>query len=230
MSIIGTQTLVMPDRCSEDPVINPADDGVFLFGSNTLRLTSADAAAAVLLCGEQRDVVGAAPWQFSRTESRADYCSIVATLRQRPGRSLTRCTMLVRRTGSDVPVETVYRLMPLNSEGGGRWVLAVVSDITKRLAVEVRLNLAADITRQAEQFLAISDERERIGAHLRDTVICQLFAAGLQLQAIAAIGNELVRDRIEESIEDLDRTIRDLRASIFALHRSASAMDTVATR
>jgi signal transduction histidine kinase len=65
------------------------------------------------------------------------------------------------------------------------------------------------------------DERERIAADLHDHVIQRLFAAGLNLQAVAAgleSGRQL--DRIVGTIKDLDDTISQIRTTIFQLQLS----------
>jgi signal transduction histidine kinase len=68
--------------------------------------------------------------------------------------------------------------------------------------------------------LAVLEDRDRIARDLHDLVIQRLFATGLQLQgAIRLTGKPQVRERIEAAVDDLDATIRDIRASIFALHR-----------
>jgi signal transduction histidine kinase len=66
--------------------------------------------------------------------------------------------------------------------------------------------------------LALLEDRERIAMDLHDTVIQELFATGLQLQATARLTGDIeVAIRIEQAVEDLDATIRQIRSSIFAL-------------
>ena len=68
--------------------------------------------------------------------------------------------------------------------------------------------------------LAVLEDRDRIARDLHDLVIQRLFATGLQLQGTTRLtGKPQVRERIEAAVDDLDATIRDVRASIFALHR-----------
>ena len=70
--------------------------------------------------------------------------------------------------------------------------------------------------------LALAEDRERIARDLHDTVIQRLFATGMSLQsttrlvrtdATAAVG------RIEQAIDDLDVTIKDIRTAIFGLEQ-----------
>ncbi len=65
--------------------------------------------------------------------------------------------------------------------------------------------------------LAVLEERERIGMDLHDGIIQSIYAVGLTLEhARLLLGDEpdQTRKRIGQSIEDLNSTIRDLRAFI----------------
>lgn len=67
-------------------------------------------------------------------------------------------------------------------------------------------------------FATIAD-RERIARDLHDTVIQRLFAIGLSLQATLRLVTEpAVKVRMTAAIDDLDLTVRDVRAAIFELH------------
>jgi signal transduction histidine kinase len=66
--------------------------------------------------------------------------------------------------------------------------------------------------------LAVISDRERIARDLHDVVIQRLFAIGMQLQAVAVQGvGDPVRERLDQAVQDLDGTIRDVRATIFEL-------------
>jgi signal transduction histidine kinase len=72
--------------------------------------------------------------------------------------------------------------------------------------------------------LLIVEERERIGRDLHDTVIQQLFAAGLQLQALAARrqrDDPHLADVLGGLVDGLDDIISQIRATIFALQPPA---------
>jgi signal transduction histidine kinase len=61
-------------------------------------------------------------------------------------------------------------------------------------------------------------ERERIAKELHDGVVQALFAVGMSLQGAAAqTGDPELAARLEDTVEDIDRTIRDLRNYIFGL-------------
>ena len=68
--------------------------------------------------------------------------------------------------------------------------------------------------------LAMFEDRERIARDLHDTVIQRLFATGMSLQgAVPMVGHkpEMVRNRIEGAVDDLDETVKQIRTAIFAL-------------
>jgi signal transduction histidine kinase len=68
-----------------------------------------------------------------------------------------------------------------------------------------------------EQLLVLSD-RERIARDLHDVVIQRLFATGLQLQTVAGLAlKPEVAARVNQTVEALDSTIRDIRSAIFEL-------------
>ncbi len=60
-------------------------------------------------------------------------------------------------------------------------------------------------------------DRERIARDLHDTVIQQLFAIGLSLQAVIPLADDVIRGHLQSAIDDLDETIRQVRTTIFAL-------------
>ncbi len=73
--------------------------------------------------------------------------------------------------------------------------------------------------RTTRNMLNVMHERERIARDLHDTVIQQLFATGMSLQAMTArVDDEMVRSRLVTAAGDLDDAIRQLREAIFGLH------------
>ena len=83
---------------------------------------------------------------------------------------------------------------------------------------------------QRSEELAVTRERERIARDLHDTVIQNLYATGLGLQSVRRLlpdddgadadggaGSGVIA-RLEEAIDRIDATVREIRATIFALH------------
>jgi signal transduction histidine kinase len=69
-----------------------------------------------------------------------------------------------------------------------------------------------------QSVLAVLEDRDRIARDLHDLVIQRLFATGLQLQGMHRMVRPEGQERLTRAVEDIDATIRDLRAAIFELH------------
>lgn len=67
--------------------------------------------------------------------------------------------------------------------------------------------------------LTVIEDRERIGRDLHDTVLQRLFAIGLSLQAVIPRVEDLpeVASKVERAVDEIDTTVKEIRASIFAL-------------
>ncbi|WP_208028085.1 PAS domain S-box protein [Rhabdothermincola sediminis] len=86
------------------------------------------------------------------------------------------------------------------------------------LARTIERNLTEDALLLAQQDLAVTEDRERIARDLHDTVIQRLFAAGMGLQStISRVADPGARERLEQAVDDLDETIREIRTAIFGL-------------
>ncbi|MET0526009.1 MAG: GAF domain-containing protein [Nocardioides sp.] len=96
--------------------------------------------------------------------------------------------------------------------------LAVEPAQVGRYVEQAALALQVARARDSQQRLAVFEDRDRIGRDLHDLVIQRLFAVGLGLQGLArqAETPDTV-NRLEQAVDDLDATIKDIRRSIFAL-------------
>ncbi len=112
-----------------------------------------------------------------------------------------------RSDGSEVPVE--ISLSPVVSAEGS-FTIASVRDISGRLRAEERL-------RQTRDALTLSAERERIARDLHDTVLQRLFGLGLELQALGMNTGASVAERLDTSVDEIDRIIKEIRTSVFTL-------------
>ena len=76
---------------------------------------------------------------------------------------------------------------------------------------------------RAERQLGIFADRDRIARDLHDHVIQRLFAAGLNLQStLQRCAEHEVRLRLQQTVEQLDQTVREIRTSIFDLHHPST--------
>jgi signal transduction histidine kinase len=79
--------------------------------------------------------------------------------------------------------------------------------------------------------LTLAEERERMARDLHDTVIQRLFAVGLGLQGmVRLISSEEGRERVEELIDELDATVRQIRTTIFSISRADRRTSNVGLR
>jgi len=110
-------------------------------------------------------------------------------------------------------------LSPLAESG---LTIASVRDMSEHVAFEERL---IESTRRR----LLAEDHERIARDLHDTVIQELFALGMTLQAtLSQISNPEVARRIDGSVATLDDVIRSIRALIFDIgntsHESESSL------
>ncbi len=121
--------------------------------------------------------------------------------------------------------------LPLSGSRGALGVLCVASCETEPLddleiqflsAISAWVGMAIENLRLnvQQRRLAVLEERERIGMDLHDGVIQDIYAVGLTLEHARLLMSEnpqASRQRIEQAIDDLNSTIRDIRAYILDL-------------
>jgi signal transduction histidine kinase len=109
-----------------------------------------------------------------------------------------------------------------NAEGFRR----VDPSMPASFAEQATLALQVARSRADQARLTVFEDRDRIGQDLHDLVIQRLFAVGLGLQSIANLAHEpQVTARLEQAIDDLDGTIKDIRRTIFSLGAMEEASD-----
>ncbi|HEX5535413.1 MAG TPA: GAF domain-containing sensor histidine kinase [Actinomycetales bacterium] len=93
--------------------------------------------------------------------------------------------------------------------------LAMIRSFTEQTALAMQVAAARDDLSR----LAVLEDRDRIARDLHDLVIQRLFAIGLTIQSAARDAvKPAVQERLEQAVEDLDDTIKDVRRTIFQLH------------
>jgi signal transduction histidine kinase len=89
------------------------------------------------------------------------------------------------------------------------------------LAQQLGLALVAARAQQDRSRIAILEDRDRIARDMHDHVIQRLFATGLSLQSTSRLAEHpTVRTRLDEAVDNLDAAIKDIRQTIFELHRA----------
>jgi signal transduction histidine kinase len=102
-------------------------------------------------------------------------------------------------------------------------------ELPASFARQAALALQVTQAREDQERLAVLEDRDRIGRDLHDLVIQRLFAVGLGLQGTARfVDRPEATKRLEQAVDDLDATIKDIRRTIFALGRSETADDVQA--
>jgi len=133
--------------------------------------------------------------------------------------------------------------LPLRGTGPSRGVLSLARRKGRQAFSQTELAMAAGFAthaslaleladaRAAEQKLILFEDRDRIAMDLHDHVIQELFAVGLSLEGAASqlAPEDPIGQRLRRRVEDLDRTIRRIRTSIFQL-RGSLAMENSGVR
>ncbi|MCW2613674.1 MAG: putative signal transduction histidine kinase [Frankiales bacterium] len=136
-------------------------------------------------------------------------------------------TDLVRR---DADVTSLV-LVPMQAGGETRGVLVVAArgralaisatdaEVMAAFGSQAALALELGENRGAREQLTLLGDRERIARDLHDQVIQRLFALGLGLQSMSSRTPPELAPRLLGYVDDLDETIREIRATIFELQR-----------
>lgn len=92
------------------------------------------------------------------------------------------------------------------------------SEFMQMFADRAALSIEHSQARRALSRLAVLEDRERIARDLHDTVIQELFATGMALQAAVPLAESAdLASRINQAVDQLDEAITDLRSMIFGL-------------
>ncbi|GAA4346451.1 sensor histidine kinase [Angustibacter luteus] len=82
------------------------------------------------------------------------------------------------------------------------------------------LALEASTAQRDRGRMELLEDRDRIARDMHDHVIQRLFATGLSLQSASRLSADArVRERLDSAVDELDDAIKDIRQTIFGLHR-----------
>jgi PAS domain S-box-containing protein len=192
-------------------LLDATRDGVFIFDGDTLLFTYVNLGAVEQVGYDRDELLTMTPLHIAPQFTEKEFRALLAPLDSGDTASMQYLTEHRRRDGVDVPVEVMLQVQANPEDRGGRSFVALVRDISERLETEERL-------REAERELHTLEDHERIARDLHDIVIQQLFASGMTLQGIwSRIKDPDVAQRIATVVDDLDRTIREIRSVIFGL-------------
>jgi signal transduction histidine kinase len=121
-------------------------------------------------------------------------------------------------------------IFPLGAPGNVRGVLTVgrlhgappfpeaQADVVAAFAAQAGVALELAATRAEAERLSLYEDRDRIARDLHDLVIQRLYATGMSLEGtMPMITRPEIASRITNAVDAMDETIKDIRATIFAL-------------
>ncbi len=127
-------------------------------------------------------------------------------------------------------------VFPLGVPGNVRGVLTVgrrhgaaffppaQADVVASFAAQAGVALELAASRAEAQRLSLYEDRDRIARDLHDLVIQRLYATGMSLEGtMPMINRPEVASRITNAVDAMDLTIKDIRATIFALQARDTA-------
>jgi two-component system sensor histidine kinase DevS len=198
-------------------LIDSSPDGLLLVDADGI-ICLANPVAGTLFGKTQEEFLGSSiddlvPHEFrhSHAQRRADFAAAPSSRPMGTGLQL----FAQHSSGEMFPVEV--SLSPCTVDDT-LFTIATIRDVSER--------------QESASQMAMLRDRERIARDLHDMVIQRLFAAGMSLQAVQSVAQpQMVADRIGDTINELDDTVRELRGAIFRLgqhheHRTLSAQLT----
>ncbi|MCZ1070610.1 GAF domain-containing protein [Rhodococcus sp. A5(2022)] len=131
-------------------------------------------------------------------------------------------------------------VLPLSATSGASGALIVTraarsdawddEDVTRLESMADLVTVALEFATQQrkKRLLDVLADRDRIAQDLHDNVIQRLFATGMSLQSTLVPGTDpdRVANVVQHAVEQLDRTVREIRTTIFDLHTTGAAAST----
>ncbi|KOS55861.1 GAF domain-containing protein [Rhodococcus rhodochrous] len=131
-------------------------------------------------------------------------------------------------------------ILPLSATSGASGALIVTraarseawddEDVTRLESMADLVTVALEFATQQrkKRLLDVLADRDRIAQDLHDNVIQRLFATGMSLQSTLVPGTDpdRVTGIVQHAVEQLDRTVREIRTTIFDLHTTGAAAST----
>ena len=188
---------------SPDGIVVVDQDGAIVAANGRIAEILGHSTAA--LKGQSVEVLVATPLRENHRSHIGSYSSGPHIRSMGTGPRLTA----LHKNGEQIPVD--ISLSPFEA-GGATYTIAALRDARLRLQAEEAIF-------QAEEWKAIIDDRQRIARDLHDTIIQDIFAAGMGLQALqrSTPPDDQLKRQIGDSVDHLDSVITRLRKVIFNL-------------
>lgn len=202
--------------------LDTTPDAVYMFDADTLEFSYTNRGAVEQLGYDTEELTSMTPLHIEPDMTERTFRSLIEPLLDGAADTHLYTTVHRSKDGSDTPVEISLKCPRPSRPNEHRVFVAVARDISDRLKTEQLVG------EQRAQALVMAD-RSRLARDLHDTVIQQIFATGMGLQSIRPlIENVLAGTQVDDTIAELDQTIRDLRAAIFEL--SGPTTTTIGTQ
>jgi PAS domain S-box-containing protein len=199
-------------------ILDATRDAVSIFDAQTLQFTYVNQGFVDQLGYLRAEALEMTMLHIAPEITESQLRELLASIERSEATSTTLTTVHRRRDGADVPVEILLQAIP-DGDGHTRAYAKISRDISTRLQAE------ADQQR-AEQELRVFEDRERMAQDLHDLVIQRLFAAGMTAQALMGRLHEPeLAARAATIVDELDRTIREIRTVIFGTQMPGGADD-----
>jgi signal transduction histidine kinase len=116
----------------------------------------------------------------------------------------------------------VHGVLSVHRRRGGQPFEPAAMDVIASFAAQAGVALELAARRSDAERLSLYEDRDRIARDLHDLVIQRLYATGMSLEGtVPMIAVPEVAHRVRNAVDAMDETIKDIRATIFALQARA---------
>jgi signal transduction histidine kinase len=116
----------------------------------------------------------------------------------------------------------VLGVLSVGRRRGGPPFTPEAADVIASFAAQAGVALELAARRSDAEQLSLYEDRDRIARDLHDLVIQRLYATGMSLEGtVPMIAVPEVANRVRNAVDAMDETIKDIRATIFALQARA---------
>jgi len=204
--------------------LDVVEDGVFMFDAETLRFRYVNQGAVNQVGYSRSELLEMTPLDLKPEFTDSSFRELIAPLLAGDVPFVQFTTIHRHSDGTGLPVEIVLQCTSPGEAARTQSCLAVVRDVRDRMEHEREL---ASALQQA----SVLADRERMARDMHDTVIQELFAAGMALQAAATgIDDPDSVDRFMAVVDSIDDAIKQIRGTIFGLRNSGAWPDDIEGR